>query len=121
MSERKIVRRSVAIALGIICIVLIAGIVELWFAYLVEKDYRNDDDNKIAGLNDLLSNANNQISQLYSNITNLQNQVASQTSTINLLTSNLTNLQNQVTIQQKALNDLLNVTATVSYRGRYKT
>ena len=67
MSEKKTVRRSVAIALGIICIVLASGLVGA-LAYYVSLV--NDKDNAISMLN-------SQISQLTLNITNLQNQVNS--------------------------------------------
>ena len=67
MSEKKTVRRSVAIAFGIICIVLASGLVGA-LAYYVSLV--NDKDNAISMLN-------SQISQLTLNITNLQNQVNS--------------------------------------------
>jgi hypothetical protein len=113
MSEtkpKKMVRRSVAIALGIICIVLVGG---FGGAVLYTVTLLNDKDKQIASLNAQISKENNtisslnsQISQLNSNVTNLQNQVASDNSTIRFLTSN-------VTILQKVLNDLLNGTATL--------
>jgi len=63
MSEKAMVSRSVAIALGIICIILIAGMVEIWL---------------------LISSLNSQVSQLSINVKNLQNQVDNLTSILNL-------------------------------------
>jgi hypothetical protein len=83
---KKIAGRVVAIALGIICIVLAAALVGA-FAYYVPLT--NEKDNTIHFLN-------TQISQLESNITDLQSQLASDNSTINSLISNLTRLQNQL-------------------------
>jgi hypothetical protein len=74
---KKMVSRSVAIALGIICIVLVASLAGA-FAY-----YVNDKNNTISSLN-------SQLSQLNSNVTNLQNQVASLNSTINELLNEAT-------------------------------
>jgi DNA-binding transcriptional ArsR family regulator len=93
-SENKVVGRNVALALGIICIVLAATLVGA-FAYYVPMI--NDKDHTISSLGA-------QISQLHSNITNLQKQIASDNSTINSLTSQVTNLQ-------KEINDLLNATS----------
>jgi len=63
MSEKAMVSRNVAIALGIICIILIAGMVEIWL---------------------LISSLNSQVSQLSINVKNLQNQVDNLTSILNL-------------------------------------
>jgi cell division protein FtsB len=79
MSEKKpkkMVRRRVAMALGIICVVVVAGLVGA-FAY-----YVNDKNNTISSLTSQISTKDSQIedeysqiSQLNSNITNLQNQI----------------------------------------------
>jgi hypothetical protein len=105
--SKKVVGRDVAIALGIICILLIAGLGGA-FAYYTMVIYSKENE---------LASANNTISQLNNNITNLQNQdkqlqtwldgnetLLNQTQAkntnlqnqIDSLNSNVTNLQNQV-------------------------
>lgn len=74
MSEKKMVRRSVAIALGIVCIILIAGIAEIWLYYLVQ------DINK----NETITSLNNQVFNDDSKISSLQNQVSNLTDALNL-------------------------------------
>src|SRR4030042_4313523 len=81
MSEKRMVRRSVAIALGVVCIILIAGIVEIRLYYLVQDIEK---DETITRLNIEAFNKNSQISQLKSNVTNLQNQVNNLTDILNL-------------------------------------
>lgn len=61
MSEKKVVRRNVAIALGIICIVLLVGLVGA-FAYYMPMI--NDKNNTISSLNSHITDANNEISNL---------------------------------------------------------
>jgi DNA-binding transcriptional ArsR family regulator len=80
-SSTKVVRRTTAIALGIICIVLVAGLVG-GFGYFIMTI--NDKDGTISSLNTQISSKNSQISQLNSNLTNLQNQVNDLTNTLNL-------------------------------------
>jgi len=61
---KKMVSRNVAIALGIICIILVACIATIWVYYLVQ------DINK----NQTITNLNNQVFNDESEITNLQDQ-----------------------------------------------
>lgn len=62
MSEKKVVKRSVTIVLGIICIILVAGLVGgLGYFMLVMHDKDN-----------MISSLNSQVSQLNINATNLQ-------------------------------------------------
>jgi outer membrane murein-binding lipoprotein Lpp len=68
--ERKVVGRTVAIALGIICIVLVGALVGI-FTYYLPK------------LNNTISSISCQISQLNSNVTNLQSQVNNLTRIVN--------------------------------------
>lgn len=75
MSEKKVVRRSVVIALGIICIVLASSLVGTLVYYV---SLINDKDSAISALN-------SQISQLTSNVTNLQNQVTGLQTQVNEL------------------------------------
>jgi len=79
-------RRGVLIAIGVICIILVACLAGVVAAYTLMI---NDKSNTISSLN-------NQISQLNSTIANLRSQVASENSTINSLTSQVTNLQKQL-------------------------
>lgn len=104
-SEKKIAARTVAIALGITCIVLAATLVGA-FAYYVPLI--NDKNNTISSSNTLVSqlttnatNLQNQLDSLNLKLTNFQNQLASDNSTINSLLSNATYLQ-------KELNSILN-------------
>jgi prefoldin subunit 5 len=73
MSEKKVVRRTVALALGVICIVLIAGLGGAMAYYTVTI---NSKDKTISQLNATIEDQNNTINQLIANITNLQNQNA---------------------------------------------
>ncbi len=84
--EPKIARKGVLIALGIICIILVACLGGVVVAYTLMI---NDKSNTISSLN-------YQISQLNSSVANLQNQVASDNSTIDSLTSQVRNLKNQL-------------------------
>jgi hypothetical protein len=84
--ETKIARKSVLIALGIICIILVACLGGVVAAYTLMI---NDKSNTISSLN-------YQISQLKSNVTSLQDQVASENFTIGSLTSKVANLQKQL-------------------------
>jgi hypothetical protein len=77
MSEKKVVRRSVAVGLGMICVVVVAGLVGA-FAYYHYTPIINDKDNTISSLN-------TEISQLNSTILSLQEQVGADNLTINYL------------------------------------
>ena len=83
MSEKKMVRRSVAMALGIICVVVVAGLAGA-FAY-----YVNDKNNTISSLTSQVSSKDSQISQLNS-------QILDEYSQISQLNSNVTSLQSQI-------------------------
>lgn len=89
--DTKTNRKNVVIMLGVICIVLT---VSLGSVIVSSTSFECSQNNMIDFLN-------SQISQLESNVTSLQNQIASDNATINSLTSNITNLQEQ-------LNSLLN-------------
>jgi hypothetical protein len=90
----------VAIALGIICIVLAATLVGA-FAYYAPLI--NDKNNTISSLNTHISqlttnttNLQNQLDSMNLSLTNLQNQLVSDNSTINSLSSNITELQEKL-------------------------
>jgi hypothetical protein len=68
MSEKKIVGRSVAVALGIGCIVLLEGLVG---AVLVYTSMINEDNNTISSLNFQITDKDSQISSLNSSKTSL--------------------------------------------------
>jgi cell division protein FtsL len=69
---KKMVRRSVAVAIGIVCILLIAGLVGAMAYYTMAI---NNKDNSISSLNVQISSKDSQISQQNANLTNLQNQI----------------------------------------------
>jgi predicted PurR-regulated permease PerM len=100
MSEKKMVRRNVVVALGMVCVVVAAGLVGV-FAY-----YVNDENNTISSLN-------SQISRLNSNVTNLQNQVTIQQKALNDL-RNVT----VATVDDIALNASAWLNKTVILEGR---
>jgi len=76
---RKVVRRSVAIALGIMCIILVAGIGGAMIYDTMTINNKNNEVNsqKIAinQLNATIVEQNDTISQLSTDLTNLQNQI----------------------------------------------
>jgi peptidoglycan hydrolase CwlO-like protein len=85
---KKMVSRNVAIALGIICIILVAGLAGA-FAY-----YLNDKNNTISSLNTQISSKDSQISQLNSQISDENNTISSLNTRISQLRSSV--FQNQV-------------------------
>jgi|SRR5208337_5147057 len=91
--EPKTAGKRIVIALGIVCILLVACLGGVIAAYTL---IINDKNNTISLLN-------SQVSQLKSNVTNLQKQIASGNTTIDALTSNVTILQEQL---NSVLNDL---------------
>jgi len=109
---RRIISRNVAIALGLVCIILAVSLTGT-FAYYAPMI--SDKNNTISSLNNQMasskiqiSNQNNTISSLYaqisklnSNITSLQKQITSDNASVNSLTSNATMLQGE-------LNSILN-------------
>jgi len=74
MSEKKMVRRSVAIVLGIVCIILIAGLLG------AVADYTS----MISDKDDTIFSQNSQISSLQNQASNLQNQVNDLNNIVNL-------------------------------------
>jgi hypothetical protein len=98
---KRLIRRSIAMALGIICILLIAsmGGVLVYYTVIINKKENE------------LGSANKMISQLNTNVTDLQNQdkqlqtwLDGNETLLNQTQANNTNLQNQI--------DLLNSNAT---------
>ncbi len=79
MSEKKVVNRTVAIALGLVCIVLAAGLVVV-LANGIPLD-NSEDQQAIADLQAQLTNRTNTITTLNAQIASLQNQLNSHNST----------------------------------------
>jgi uncharacterized protein YlxW (UPF0749 family) len=114
---KKMVRRSVAVALGIICIVLV--VVGLVGTVTYVMPMINDKD-------DTISSLNLKISQLNTNNTNLQDQInqlqtwlngniTSFTSQTNYLNSQITNLQNHITNLQNHITSLQDGITNLQY------
>jgi hypothetical protein len=79
MSEKKASSRSVAIALGIMCIILASGLVGVYAIYTPMIDNKNNTiairDLQVAALNSRISDKNNTILSLNSQISSLQTQI----------------------------------------------
>jgi uncharacterized coiled-coil protein SlyX len=86
-SEKKVVSRKVTLALGVICIVLAAGLVGTIVVYAPKaSDLQSQiatKDSTIASLNSTVSSLTSQISSLNSQISTLNSQVVSLQSTLN--------------------------------------
>jgi uncharacterized coiled-coil protein SlyX len=118
-TEKKMVRRSVAIALGIICIILFVGVVAAFGYYIPEKDITiSSRDNTISCLNSQIVDDNftigeldGRISEQNSTIFELNSLLSSANSQISQLNSIITDMQTQITdiqAQIKRLNDTVN-------------
>jgi uncharacterized protein YoxC len=94
--ETKVSRKGIVIALGIVCVILIACLASVTIACISAINEKNK----------TISSLDTQISELGSNVTILRKQVTSDNSTINSLTSNVTNLKGQ-------LNNILNESASL--------
>jgi len=81
MSEKKIVRKSVAMALGILCIILIASLIGTIAIYTSMID---DKSNTITSLNSQIAAQNGQISYLNSTVWSLRDNVSILTNIVNL-------------------------------------
>jgi len=99
--EMKVSRKGIVIALGIICVILVACLGGVITAYTFVINDKNN----------MISSLDSQISALNSNVTNLQNQIASANFTIKSLTANLTNLQEQLNSILNGSTSLLNIIA----------
>jgi predicted PurR-regulated permease PerM len=108
VSEKKVIGRNVAIALGIICIILAVGLVGAIAVYTPMINDKNNTidslnsevtsrDSTIASLNSQIITKNNTISSLNSQIASENNTIASdnlQISSLNSQVSDLTNMVN---------------------------
>jgi uncharacterized protein HemX len=107
---KKIVTRNVAVALGIICIILVAGIGAAMAYYTLAINNKQSEltsaNKTINQLNTTILKQDDAINQLNATVTNLLNQTASDNATINSLTSSLTDLQQE-------LNSILNESSSI--------
>jgi hypothetical protein len=87
-TKPKVVGRSIAIALGIICIVLLAGLIGLFGTI-------NDKNAQISSLNAQIYQLNSNVTNLQSNVSRLNSTVLQQQSQLNELGS-LKNLTDQI-------------------------
>jgi len=92
-SERKMVSKNIGIVIGLICIVLVAGLVGV-FAYY-SMIVRNN-NNTISNLNSEVSDQNNTISALNSQITEQNNQISELNASLTYMKSIAANLQSQI-------------------------
>ena len=88
MRPKKVVGRSVAIGLGIICIVLVAGLGVVMAYYAMQINIKDSTYNDYVSTHryadSYYNSLNSQISQLNSNITNMQTQINILNATANL-------------------------------------
>ena len=119
---QKMVSRSAALSLGIICIIILIAGLGLTVEYYTVKI--NDRDDQIASLNTQILGQKNTISTLTSRLNstfwNLQDQVASVASlnaNINSLNSTLTNLQKITNMQESTMifNNSVDVPSSLGY------
>ena len=72
MSEKKVVGRNVAVVLGVMCIILVFGLIGTVMSY---ASAISEKDNTIASLNSEVSSLQDQVADLQDQIINLQNEV----------------------------------------------
>lgn len=100
MSQKKVVGRSVAIALGVVCFVLVVGIIGTMAYYTTAINDRNTAyDSYVSShshTNSEYNTLNSQVSSLNAQIADLQNQVNSLNSQINSLNAQLASSQNTI-------------------------
>jgi cell division protein FtsB len=87
--SKRVAGRSAAMALGIICILLIASTAYFWITGISAQSRYNTLQNQNKQLQKWLDGSETLLNQTQANNTNLQNQIDS-------LNSNVTNLQNQM-------------------------
>lgn len=87
MSGKRVVRRSLAVGLGMICVILIVGVVGAAMAYASMASGKDNaiasKDSQIASLNSQLSSLESQVSSLNAQLVNLKNQVDNLTNWLN--------------------------------------
>ena len=100
--ETEVSRKGIVIALGIICVILVACLGGVITAYTFVMNDKNN----------MISSLDSQISELNSNVTNLQRQLTSDKTMIDSLTSNVTNLQEQLNSILNGSTSLLGIIAS---------
>ena len=106
MSEKEMVSRNVAIALGIICIILIALIAYFTVTGISAQNSYNTLQNQNKQLQTWLDGNETYLGQTQANNTNLQNQHNSDNSMLSSLNSSVTSLRKQVENLQNQANNL---------------
>jgi cell division protein FtsL len=119
--EKKVVGRTVAISLGIMCIVLTVGLVGAIANY---TSMINDKNNTISSLNSQISSLGSQISSLNHSIAEKDSQISDLNGSNNYLQSqindlyNITNLKNSLIWQNATFRSTYaSVTGCVLYAG----
>jgi len=135
MSGNKIVSRKIVISVGIICLILIVGLISVALYYtqvvkekddtiaslnaqIVNKDHTissiqeqlNAKDSELSSLNSQVSDLQNQVSSLQEERDNLSSQVTSLNTQILNLSSQISNLQSQLTSLQSENENLKKIT-----------
>lgn len=103
IKPKKMINRNIGIALGIICIVLVALIAYFTVTGISAQNSYNNLQNQNEQLQTWLDGNETLLNQTQAQNVNLQNQVASLNTTIDSLTSNLTDLQNIVNMQDSTV------------------
>jgi hypothetical protein len=121
--ERKVVRRSVAFALGIASIVLVASLVSTIAVYMASTGNK---DNAISSLNSQISSINSQVANLQGQITLLQTQLkgllnATATSvSVEEISLNLSSWLNRTVVVEGNLTGPYDYTGPYVYAWNYK-
>lgn len=123
MTERKVVSRNVAIALGIVCIVLSAtlvGTVANYFPIVKSKDDLIANQTAlIVELREQLNDTNAENLALETRINQLQNQISTLESQRAMLQSQITQLESQKAALQNQIEDLENQIAALQGEVSY--
>jgi len=116
MNERKVVSRDIAVAIGILCIVLVAalGVGFTYFSTIVR-----DNNNTVSNLNSEVSTQSNTISALNSQITEQNNQISALNASLTDLKSIAANLQSQIGNMSSQTYSLQVYTVNVTWYPQY--
>jgi TolA-binding protein len=122
MGEKKLVSRSIAIVLGLLCILLLSGMVGAVIYYSNYVSNHTHTDTEYTSLTSQLANANENISSLNGQLSILQIELAgNSTQSTNLkaqvdaLNSQLTSLNKTVTTLEDYYNSLIYVYSTEAH------
>ena len=110
MSEKKVVSRTIAIALGIICLILVVGLVGAVVNYTSILNEKNSTiatkDSQITSLNSQISSLQNQKNQLQKWLDANKTAVISLTSQISQMNSKIIDLQSQLPGNQTLISQI---------------